>query len=402
MSLSPEEATAFSNDIASLRKETHAALGAEDLRHLKRVEWMGRLCSTVGYATSWLVPNPISALLISQGNLTRWMLMHHISHRGYDKVPGVPARYTSKKFAQGWRRFIDWPDWIVPEAWAHEHNVLHHYHTGEAEDPDVVERNVGYLRRSNLPRWRRLLHVALLASTWKASYYAPNTLHQLQNDRRRRSGKDPAPGGFLALFDPRTPEGREFWKRSILPYGLLRFVLMPALFLPLGLFAALSVLLCSVMAEVMTNIHAFMVIGPNHTGDDLYRFGRPAKDKREFLARQVLGSVNYRTGTERLDFLQAYLNYQIEHHLYPDLPMLKYRQIAPKVREITARHGLRYLQEPLPRRVRKLVDVMIGDTSMMRILSLTTPVQVPAEGQITTAIPAQSENETPSAAAASV
>src|SRR5262245_56371598 len=192
MALSTAEAAGFANAIAALRKEVHATLGSEDLRHLRRVELLGRLCNAVGYATSWLIPNTFSALLISQGNLTRWVLMHHISHRGYDKVPGVPARYTSKVFAQGWRRFFDWPDWIVPEAWAHEHNVLHHYHTGELKDPDLVERNLGYLRRSKLPRWRRYLHVALLASTWKASYYAPSTLNELQNERRRKAGQPAA------------------------------------------------------------------------------------------------------------------------------------------------------------------------------------------------------------------
>jgi fatty acid desaturase len=363
----------FASDVMGMRKEIQESLGTEDLKHLRKVEWMGRLSSLVGYATAWILPNPISAYLISQGNISRWMLMHHISHRGYDKVPGVPERYTSKVFASGWRRYTDWFDWIVPEAWAHEHNVLHHYHTGESEDPDLVERNLGYLRRSKLPRWRRYLHVALLASTWKASYYAPSTMHELQNERRRKAGQPPNNHSFLKLFNPTTPEGRELWLRSFLPYGIARFLLLPALFLPLGIFAALSVLATSVMAEIMTNIHAFIVIGPNHSGEDIYRFGRPVKDKREFYARQVLGSVNYRTGTERTDYLSAYLNYQIEHHLWPDIPMLKYRQFQPKAKAICEKYGLRYLQEPVMTRVGKLVDIMVGDASMKRVLSITTP-----------------------------
>ena len=100
----------------------------------------------------------------------------------------------------------------------------------------------------------------------------------------------------------------------------------------------------------------------------------------EFFARQVLGSVNYRTGTERLDYLQAYLNYQIEHHLFPDIPMLKYREIAPRVKEACERAGLRYLQEPLGRRVRKLVDIMVGDASMRRVQSVTNRARVVGSG----------------------
>jgi fatty acid desaturase len=366
----------FATEVMELRKEMQKDLNAEDVRHLRKVERLGRVCSLLGYGTSWLFPNPISAYLISQGNITRWMVMHHISHRGYDKVPGVPARYTSGVFAVGWRRFIDWFDWIVPEAWAHEHNVLHHYHTGETDDPDLVERNVSYLRRSKLPRWRRYLHVAFFAATWKISYYAPNTLRELQKERRRR-GNEPAPEGtFLRLFDPRHADGRELWKRSLLPYAFARFLLLPALFLPLGMFAALSVLITSVLAEVMTNVHAFVVIGPNHSGDDIYRFGRPARDKHEFYARQVLGSVNYRTGTERIDYLHAYLNYQIEHHLWPDLPMLKYRTVAPRAKALCEKYGIRYLQEPVLTRVGKLVDIMVGKTSMKRVLAVTAPEAV--------------------------
>ena len=35
------------------------------------------------------------------------------------------------------------------------------------------------------------------------------------------------------------------------------------------------------------------------------------------------------------------------------------------------RHGLRYLQQPVTWRVRKLVSVMVGDTSMQRIQSVS-------------------------------
>ena len=33
-------------------------------------------------------------------------------HRGYDRVPGAPEERTSRGFAKGKRRFVDWLDWI--------------------------------------------------------------------------------------------------------------------------------------------------------------------------------------------------------------------------------------------------------------------------------------------------
>src|SRR5262245_4962525 len=100
-----------------------ASIGAQDLAHLQKMERWGRWCSALGYGTAWIAPNPSSALLIAHGNTVRWtILMHHVGHRAYDRVPGLPRRYRGARFAVGWRRYLDWFDWIHPEAWRWEHN----------------------------------------------------------------------------------------------------------------------------------------------------------------------------------------------------------------------------------------------------------------------------------------
>jgi linoleoyl-CoA desaturase len=45
------------------------------------------------------------------------------------------------------------------------------------------------------------------------------------------------------------------------------------------------------------------------------------------------------------------LSYQIEHHLFPDLPSNRYQEIAPKVQAIFAEYGLKYTTGPLPKQV---------------------------------------------------
>jgi fatty acid desaturase len=360
---------AFARDLAALRAELDARIDHGDLAHLQRLERWGRACTAAGYATAWIAPNPVSAFLISQGNTFRFtVMMHHVSHRGMDRVPGVPERYTSKGFAAGARRFVDWFDWILPEAWHHEHNVLHHYRTGEPEDPDLVEENLRGLRDADLPLPVKYAAVALLACIWKVGYYAPSTFSTMARARRQKADPGaPAPSGrdgHLWVFNPLHAEGREFWTRCLLPYAAARFGLVPALFLPLGPVAAANVLANSVLAEVMTNVHTFLLIVPNHAGSDLYRFEGRVRDRAEFCARQVIGSTNYRTGGDVLDFLQGFLNYQIEHHLWPDLPPRKYQEVQPRVAALCARHGLPYVQESVFRRAAKLVDVMVGKASM--------------------------------------
>lgn len=360
---------AFARDLDLLRAEIDAAIGPEDLRHLKKIEWWGRLCSALGYALAWIAPNPLAALLIALGNTTRWaIVMHHVGHRGYDRVPSAPARYTSRGFARGIFRFRDWLDWIDPEAWRFEHNVLHHGRTGELDDPDLVEENIGWFRRSTMPTILKYAVIVFFACTWKMSYYAPNTFQVWRWAALRKRGEmQSSVRDFVdrtSAFDLRTRVGRSFWVINLLPYGIARFVVVPLLFAPLGWWAVASVFANSVLAEVLANVHSFFLIVPNHAGGDLYRFDRRADDKETFYLRQVVGSANYGTGSDFFDFLQGGLNYQIEHHIFPDLPLLKYQQYQPRVKAICEKHGVPYVQESLFERVRKFFAIIMGTASM--------------------------------------
>jgi fatty acid desaturase len=354
---------AFFKDLMVLRDEVYGSIGEEDRAHLRKMERWGKVATAIGAATCWIAPNPLSAVGLSLGRSTRWLLMHHVGHRGYDRVPGMPPERTSKAWAKGHRRFLDWFDWMLPDAWIYEHNVLHHSHTGEEADPDLLERNAeDNLRSPDRPLALRYLQLAALAVTWRASYYAPETLRSL-----RRKGKN--------LKDPLSrEEARELVRRCYLPYAAFHFGLFPALYLPLGAWASFSAACNSLMAEVLTNVHTFLVVGPNHTGEDLYRFESAPASKAQRFLQQVIGSANYATGGDLNDYAHLWLNYQIEHHLFPDLPMLKYREVQPKVRALCEKHGIPYVQESVWTRARKMVDVVVGKTSMRR-LSLRKPAQ---------------------------
>jgi len=341
-----------------------------DFQHLKKMEMWGRLCALLGYATAWLFPfNPVSALLISTANVGRWAnVTHPILHGAYDKVPGVPKRYTKKGYAKGWRRIVDWLDWIHPDAWSVEHNNMHHYHLGEKDDPDNIEQNMEWLRNSKMPMWLRYLIVIVFAGIWKAAYYAPNTLKILGNVKRRKQG-GPEQETFLRAdaWNPFAKDGRELWLKFYLPYFVIHFILVPLLFLPLGTDAALNVLSTLIVAEIFANLHSFLVIIPNHSADDIYRFDTPTSSKGEFYLRQIIGSVNYKTGSNLIDFSHGWLNYQIEHHLFPFLPLSQYQKMQPHVKRICEKHRLPYRQESVFKRLRMSLDLMVGKTSLLVI-----------------------------------
>lgn len=359
----------LANDIDKIKK-TIGKPTIEDFQHLKRVERWGRLFAILGYSIAWIFPlNILGAFLISLGNISRWAnVAHPVLHGAYDKVPEIPERYTRKGFAKGWRRIVDWMDWIVPPAWDHEHNKMHHYNLGEDSDPDNIEINMEWLRQSNLPMWLRYIIIIIFAGMWKIVYYAPQTLSMLINAEKRRRG-EVEDDSFLRLdaWNPLKSHGFRLWTSCFLPYLGFRFVFLPLLFLPLGTDAVLNVLLASLLAEFMANLHSFLVIIPNHAADDIYRFEQSGKGRGEFYLRQIIGTVNYNTGSNKVDFLHGWLNYQIEHHLFPNLPLNHYQEMQPVVKEVCAKHNIPYRQESVFKRLKMTLDLMVGKTNLLVI-----------------------------------
>ena len=363
-------------------KETIGARTQEDFQHLLKLERWGRGSTISGFflifmvvfldSASYGISSPlfwllgiIGAFLISVGNVARWAnVTHPILHGAYDKVPNIPHRYTKKGYAAGNRRWIDWLDWIKPDAWAFEHNIMHHYHLGELDDPDNVEKNLEWLHNTNIPMFFKYAIVYIFAGMWKIAYYAPNTLRILDNKANKRMN-DPRAASFE--FSPFTKNGLELWKNYILPYGLFQFVFLPLLFLPLGWSAVIGVFGFIVLAEVFANLHSFLVIVPNHSAEDIYQFSTPHKTQGEYYLRQIMGSVNYNTGSDLIDFGHGFLNYQIEHHLFPDMPHSFYQKMQPIVKDICKKHNLEYRQDSVFKRLLMSVDLMVGKTKLLRI-----------------------------------
>lgn len=348
----------FAQELRVLGKQTEQNLSLKDYWHMRKVGWFGTLCFFTAIVTIVAEIYLASVLLFAFSLMIDWLLMHHIGHGGYNKIKSIPRRFHSKYYAQGWRRFIDWFDWIKPSAWNHEHNYLHHSFTGESKDPDLVERNLDWLANSTVPRAIKWLVLLVFALTWKVTYYSARTLSFYKGNK---------PIHFGNFFDLRHRAQRTLWLELFLPYALFHFVFLPILFEYL-LGIGQAYLWCRFVAEILHNLHTFIIIVPNHAGDDLHRFENVDRKQRGgtgFYLRQILGSVNYRTGNEWLDLPQMYLNYQIEHHLFPALPMRQYRIIQPKVRAICAKYQVPYLQDSLWRRLAKMIDIATGDTKML-------------------------------------
>ena len=137
--------TAWANEVKAVEKELKASrVEDEDMSHLLTIINTGNIFLVIGLLTSPFNVY-VSAFCLSTAIMARWtMVGHHVLHGGYSKKEGRYHRWT---FAKGViRRMFDWLDWMLPEAWNVEHNKLHHYKLGEQGDPDLVERNLEFIR----------------------------------------------------------------------------------------------------------------------------------------------------------------------------------------------------------------------------------------------------------------
>ena len=107
----------------------------------------------------------------------------------------------------------------------------------------------------------------------------------------------------------------------------------------------------NVVANGLRNVWAYIVIVCGHFTDGAEKFDPSVLEgetQPEWYLRQMLGTANFDAGPV-MAFLSGNLCYQIEHHLFPDLPSNRYAAIAQRVRAVCAFYDLPYTTGPLVR-----------------------------------------------------
>jgi linoleoyl-CoA desaturase len=108
-------------------------------------------------------------------------------------------------------------------------------------------------------------------------------------------------------------------------------------------------LTANVAANIIRNIWSYGIIFCGHFPDQTYTFTQEEVEdetRSGWYVRQLTGAANI-DGGPLFHVMSGNLGYQVEHHLYPDMPSTRYGEIAPKVREICVRYGLPYNSGPL-------------------------------------------------------
>jgi NADPH-dependent stearoyl-CoA 9-desaturase len=343
--LTPEQLDALGEELDAIRARVVAELGERDsdyinaiIRAQRGLEVTGRGLLFLGFLPpAWIAGT--AALSLSK-ILDNMEIGHNVMHGQYDwmKDPAL----NGKTF--------EWDTACPGDQWRHSHNYMHHTHT------NIVgkDRDIGYgiLRMSEDEPWRPYYLGNPLYATLLAAFFQYGVaLHDLETERIAT--------GEVTLAEKRGML-EQVW-RKVRGQTLKDYVLFPLLSGPSLPF----VLAGDASANLVRNLWAFTIIFCGHFPDGTQQFSEEQAEhetRGQWYYRQVLGSANL-TGGKLFHILAGNLSFQIEHHLFPDLPAHRYAEISTEVKKISERYGIPYNTGPLHRQfgsvVRKIVKLAL-------------------------------------------
>jgi fatty acid desaturase len=335
--LDPDQLAAFGAEMDRLRDEIIAARGAHDAAYIhriitlqRRLEAAGRLALFAGILPpAWVAG---TTLLATSKILENMEIGHNVMHGQWDWMRDPEIHSTS------W----EWDNACPSSQWQHSHNEVHHVWT------NVVgkDRDVGYgiLRVSDEQPWSPVtLGQPLYAAVLAALFQWGVAMHDVEIDQLL-AGRGDRAGARARLAEVGRKGGRQVLKD---------YVAFPALAGPFFF----PVLAGNMVANLARNLWSFTIIFCGHFPDGVEQFTEAdvlGEDRSAWYVRQILGSANI-SGGPLLDLMSGNLSYQIEHHLFPDLPSNRYAEVAPRVRELCERYGIAYTTGSLPRQFGSVV-----------------------------------------------
>ncbi|MDO8330208.1 MAG: acyl-CoA desaturase [Fluviicoccus sp.] len=329
-------------EFEAIKTRHRQQLGEADIAYIRSIRRNSRIAEVAGRGLLWLGRGPLSfvagtGLVWLHRNLEAIEIGHNVLHGQYDYFPEIPE-FHSHNFK--WKAPID------EEAWRREHNAMHHVHTNVYEkDPDL---NHGILRTNDKTPWNpshRFQVPMYLLAAYPTMLYRFNA-QNLGFSQEYRAENFPLGNEGYAMVDTGGASVAEREKRhlrSIMRVMVKEYGVFPALAALTGR-SPLRVLAGNAIADVVNNYWIGLTIQATHFTEPLQPEDAIDHKGRWYLS-QLESSVNFK-GSRRMSILWGHLNYQIEHHLFPDIPSHRYPDMAKEVKAVCAKHGITYKCNP--------------------------------------------------------
>ncbi|MBV9641204.1 MAG: fatty acid desaturase [Mycobacteriaceae bacterium] len=315
-------------ELDAIRRDIEDSRGERDRRHIRRtiaaqrtLEVAGRVILAASSKRSgWWAGAATLGLAKIIENME---IGHNVMHGQWDWM-NDPEIHSSS-----W----EWDMGGAAKHWRFTHNFQHHKYTNVLGMDDDV--GYGMLRVTRDQRWRRYNLANLLWNTTLALGFEWGVALQHLEMGKLFKGRADRDATKVRLREMSTKAGRQLFKD---------YVAFPALTSLSPAATYKSTATANVMANVIRNVWANAVIFCGHFPDGAEKFTKTDLENEtsgQWYLRQMLGSANIDAGPV-MAFMTGNLSYQIEHHLYPDLPSNRLAEISVRVRQVCDKYDLPY------------------------------------------------------------
>ncbi|MYR08850.1 acyl-CoA desaturase [Gordonia sp. SID5947] len=338
--LTEVEIEALGAELDAIRADIEADRGERDARYLRNTIRFQRGLELAGRALIfgsskrsmwWAGAGALGVAKIVEN----MELGHNVMHGQWDWMNDPEVHSTS------W----EWDNTGPSAHWKHTHNFIHHKYTNVLGMDDDV--GYGLLRVTRDQRWRPFNLGNLVYNTVLALFFEYGVAAQhLELGKKRK-----------------TPEAREQFRNDLADVGkkvgkqvAKDYVVYPALVAgtagrSVGVGRAYrKALTANLTGNLIRNVWTNAVIFCGHFPDGAEKFTKQDIDSEtrgEWYLRQMLGSANFRCGPA-LAFMSGNLSYQIEHHIFPDLPSNRLAEISIRVQTLCEKYDLPYTTGSFP------------------------------------------------------
>lgn len=252
-------------------------------------------------------------------------IMHDANHGSYSSRPWVNTTLGYALNLIGGNAF----------NWKVQHNVLHHTYTNVFDaDEDISPR--GALRMAPESPWKpfhkyQYIYAWVLYGLMTLVWIVGKDFIRLARYQRE---------GFMAKQQVGVLKE---WLILILSKSLyfLYIVGLPMLLLP---FSALQIILGFVVMHYVAGFILAVVFQPAHVveGTSYFQADKDGNLENSWAVHQLHTTTNFAMGNRWLSWFVGGLNFQVEHHLFPNICHIHYRALSPIVKQTAEEFGLPY------------------------------------------------------------
>jgi fatty acid desaturase len=342
--LTPEQIEQLGGELDALHDEVYADLGERDSRYIRATIKLHRqlvlaaraLLLGSRYRPLWLAG---TASLSVAKILENMEIGHNVMHGQWDWMNDPDIN------SQSW----DWDTASPADAWRHSHNYEHHTFTNIRGK----DRDLGYeiMRIDPHQRWHPVYLFQPLYNLLLMGFFEWGVAVHDLNRAAIHSGEKSKEQVMDELKAIGVKARRQIVKDYIAfpTLSALASIVSSRGSLESGRRTFKATATANFTANIVRNVWAYSIIFCGHFPDQTYTFSEHEvadETRGGWYVRQLLGAANI-DGGPLFHLLAGNLSFQVEHHLFPDMPSSRYSEIAPRVRDICRRYGLPYNTGPL-------------------------------------------------------